>query len=123
MQAILHFSGPVAVPILQAITREAEAELRRVPGVEVEQETVTTKPGEKGEPITIGILLLAFIKGGAAVAVINVIEKALFKEKKLEVTLKLGRGKEITIKAHNLSAEERDRYSKMIEEFAATAGE
>jgi hypothetical protein len=114
----LEISGAVSTGVLQSVTRDAFTELKRVDGLEVELTQAERVKGNKGDPITLGVLAMTLIKGGAAVAIIRAIEKIFLRDKKLKVKLKIG-SQALEMEAHNLSSAEREKIRVMIEEFAA----
>jgi hypothetical protein len=120
MDATLEFYGPVSSGIVQSITRDIVGDLRLRPDLKVAEGETKSEPGDKGEPITIGLITLALIKSSAAVALIRSIEKAFTRERRLKAKLKVG-NRSIEVQAENLSSEERERIEALIREFADEA--
>ena len=61
--------------------------------------------GGKGDPITIGAIVLAFITSGAAVTLMTVLKSYVERNSTLEIELDAGDGKKLKISAENLSNE------------------
>jgi hypothetical protein len=75
------------------------------------------KEGAKGEPITLGVIILAFITSGAAVALFNVFSQYFDRSSTLEFSLKKKNGDSISFKSKNVTQEERERTLKKLENF------
>jgi hypothetical protein len=98
------------------ITRGAEQRAQRTSTVV----TALARRADKGEPITIGLIVITLIKSSAAVAIIRAIEKACTRERRLKAELKVGK-RSIKVQAENLSSEERERIQSLIQSFADEA--
>lgn len=73
--------------------------------------------GAKGEPITIGVIVLAFITSGAAVALFNAMSAYFARTKKLEFSLKKDSGDTISFKSENITPEEREQTLRQLQSF------
>jgi hypothetical protein len=58
--------------------------------------------GEKGEPLTVGLLTLALIKSGALVAMIGCLKAIFARDKRLKVKIKRPDGSVVEIDAKNI---------------------
>ena len=64
-------------------------------------------PGAKGEPITIGVLILSFLSsGGAAVALIGVLKTYFDRVSNLTIEVKRPDGSQVSISAQNMKPEQ-----------------
>lgn len=77
----------------------------------------TKKKGAKGEPITIGMIILTALSSGTVVALFNVLKSYFERRSSLEMVIKRADGEEFTIRAENLSSEQVDETIKMANEF------
>lgn len=73
--------------------------------------------GEKGDPVTIGVLVLSFITSGAAVALFKVMSAYFARTRKLVFSLKKANGDEISITSENMSPQEREQTLKQLQIF------
>lgn len=72
------------------------------------------EPGLKGEPVTIGTILITVIP--VAGSLLGVLKTYLERRKTLELTLKR-KGQEFTLKAENLDDKQLQQTQKLIKEF------
>ena len=63
------------------------------------------KPGQKGDPITIGTIILSLITSGSVVALINCLKTILSREKRLNISIATQNGDVISIDAKNINNE------------------
>lgn len=73
--------------------------------------------GAKGEPITIGVIVLSFITSGAAVALLNAISAHFARSNKIEVSMSKANGDTFTLKSENMAAEQHQQTLKQLEDF------
>src|SRR3974377_621796 len=64
------------------------------------------KPGDKGDPITVGTLVLTFLTSGAAVALVKVLEAFISRKRSVELELARPDGKKLVLKANDVGAEQ-----------------
>ena len=91
----------------------------------IEQETPITaslkegpaEPGTRGDPVTVGAIVMSFLGSGAAVALFSVFKAYFERHSKLEMTLQRADGKEFRIHAANLGHDQIERTISMAEEF------
>lgn len=76
-----------------------------------------SKIGEKGEPITLGVIVLALITSGTAVAVIRAIQSYLERIPSLIVKFKHKDGQELEIQAKNVRPDQIDRTMELVRDF------
>ena len=105
---------------LQDLTQDFRDTLAREARIDAQLKTTSPAQGEKGEPITMGVLVLAFITSGTAVGLINAISAYFARSKKLEFTLKKANGDRISIKSENLTPEEREQTLHQLQDFLQT---
>ncbi len=95
----------------------------------VNQETdVTAKlpeePGEagtRGDPITVGTLILTFLTSGAAVALFNVVKSYFERNSSLVITFKRKDGDTLEIEAKNVHPDQINRTMEVAREFFGEA--
>jgi hypothetical protein len=97
---------------MQARMRQLSREMQARADVKTEQARGPAQAGAKGEPITIGALLVTFISSGAAVAALNVLKSWIEKDKSLSFTIKKADGTEITVNATNM--EEAEKFAQSL---------
>lgn len=96
------------------LTRDLARTLEREPEINVEIPTRPPSEGSKGEPITIGLLLLTFISSGAAVALLNVLKSYVERERSLRIILKKADGTHVEVDAKNLNEEQERRILEQL---------
>jgi hypothetical protein len=62
-------------------------------------------PGAKGDPITIGTIVLALITSGSVVALINCFRGIFARERSLTISVKAPDGREVKINSKNINDE------------------
>src|SRR5690349_10203158 len=102
---------------VQRLTEELAQTLREEAGVGADPPAEHPAPGARGEPITIGLLILTGLKSGAFGAVFNSISSFFHRSRKLEITLKRPDGTSLTLNSENVSEEERDRTLQRMREL------
>ena len=89
---------------LAQLTRDLERDLSRA-GIQVRPVEAPQVPGEKGEPITLGVLALALVTSGAVTAMIECLKKLLSHEQeKSGLTIRIIHkdGTQIEVSAQNV---------------------
>jgi len=102
---------------LQDLTQDLCDTLVREARINAELKKASPAKGEKGDPITMGVLVLAFITSGTAVGLINAISAYFARSKTLEFSFKKPNGDAISIKSENLTPEERERTLQQLQDF------
>jgi hypothetical protein len=87
----------------RTVTRDIYRELRENVDADVRLEQGEPVPGEKAEPITLGLIALAFIKSGAATGIIESVRKMFKRDSDLKVQVKTASGETLEITATNIS--------------------
>ena len=87
---------------LFSLTSDLQQTINNETSVNAESPKTEAQLGKKGDPITIGTLLLTFISSGAAVAFFKVIKSYFERDESLELTFSKPDGTTITIKSSNL---------------------
>jgi len=77
------------------------------------------RPGAKGDPVTIGAIVLALITSGAAAKLCEVLGAYFERDSKLEVALERDDGSRLDIKAENLSSARMEETVGLVREFLA----
>lgn len=88
---------------LAQLTRDLERDLSRA-GVQARPIEALPIPGEKGEPITLGVLALALVTSGTVKAVIECFKAYLARERALTIRLTRGDGTQVEVTARNVDA-------------------
>lgn len=71
----------------------------------------------KGEPITLGVILLAFLTTGTAVALFNVLQSYFERNSSLTMEFEREDGKKLTISAENMNSSKIDRTILLAKRF------
>jgi hypothetical protein len=75
--------------------------------------------GERGEPVTLGMIALSFISSGAAVALFQIIKAYFERDRTLELAFERPDGRTMAIKAENMDPDRIDDAIAMAERFFA----
>lgn len=77
-------------------------------------------PGAKGDPITIGTLILTFISSGAAVALINVLKAYVSRDPSMKIDLKRPDGSTLTLSTQNMADEQVQKTLAQIKDLVGS---
>jgi hypothetical protein len=88
---------------LVQLTRELAFDLSRA-GIDARPTEMSPVPGEKGEPISVGVLVLALITTGTVKAAIECFKSYFSRERTLSMRLTCADGKEVEVTARNVDA-------------------
>lgn len=88
---------------LQDLTRELCKDLNDKTDVAAKIPEGTPIPGQKGDPITIGTLLLTFLSGGAAVAMFDVLKAYIQRNTSLVFKIVGPGGEAVEVRGENLN--------------------
>ncbi|MGF1623340.1 MAG: hypothetical protein ACFCVH_00540 [Alphaproteobacteria bacterium] len=86
-----------------ALTRELAATLRREASIQAALIEGEGAPGDKGDAVTLGTLLLTFISSGAAVGLFQVVRTYFERDASLEIELQRSDGARFAIRAKHVS--------------------
>jgi hypothetical protein len=87
---------------LAQLTRDLERDLSRA-GIQTRPAGAPLAPGERGDPITLGVLVLALITSGAVTAMIECLKAYLSRERTLIIKLMHADGTQVEITARNVN--------------------
>jgi hypothetical protein len=90
---------------LAQLTRDLERDLSRA-GIRARPVETPPVPGQRGEPITLGVLALALISGGTVKALIDCLKTYLSREHTLTIKLTRADGKRVDVTARNVDTSE-----------------
>ena len=102
---------------LQKLTRELSNSLNDETKAKATLPEKPSKPGSKGDPITLGTIILTAISSGTVVALFNVIKSYIERKPSLEFEFKRESGQQLKIKAEQLSKEQIDQTIKIANKF------
>lgn len=102
---------------LDKLTRDLKKTLDHESDINAKIPTGPSEKGMKGEPITIGLLILTFISSGAAVALFNVLKSYFERDSTLEVSLKKADGTEIRVNSKNIQPDQMAKTMNSMNEF------
>jgi len=86
---------------LAQLTRDLERDLSRA-GIHARPVEASPVPGEKGEPITLGVLALALVASGTVKALVECIKAYLSRERALTIKFVRGDGAQVEVTARNV---------------------
>ena len=87
---------------VQEVTRALRADIERHTDAQAEIPEAAARAHHKGEPVSLGILLVTLMTSGTAVALVNVLKSYLERDHTISFTVERPDGSKITINAANL---------------------
>ena len=110
MEATLTLTSDRYSPeLLQAMTRELSVSLGDNTDIRTALPEAFAEPGARGDPVTIGVLALAFVTSGSAVALFKVLKAYFERDSSLEMEFQRTDGQKMSIRAENVSADQIDK--------------
>lgn len=104
---------------VQGLTRDLSRTLSRETDIEAQIPEQPADQWVKGEPVTLGLLLLTFFTSGAAVALFEVLKSYYSRDSSLIVNIKRPDGTAFSFESHNMDpaqiAKTRDEFNKFME--------
>jgi hypothetical protein len=97
----LSLSADIPDARLAQLTRDLERDLSRA-GIQARPVETPPVPGEKGEPVTLGVLALALITHGGVTAVIECLKAYISRERALTIRLTRVDGTQVEVTARNV---------------------
>ncbi len=107
---------------LQEVTRELCHTINDETGISAEMQVGESVRGGRGEPITVGLLLLTFLTSGAAVALFEVVKAYFERNRSLKIVFKRPDGEILEVSAENLRAGQIDDTLAMAKAFVGEEG-
>jgi hypothetical protein len=107
MNITLQISSPtLSEEELDALTRQLAQTIGNETDIPVQIPESRSISGAKGDPITIGVLVLSFLTSGTAVALIGVFKSYFSRVSNLAIEVKRPDGSQVSISAQNMKAEQ-----------------
>jgi hypothetical protein len=88
---------------LALLTRDLERDLSRQ-GIKARFAEAGAVPGERGDPVTLGVLALTLVTSGTVTALIGCLKAYVSREPALTIKLKRPDGMQVEVSAHNVDA-------------------
>ena len=95
-------SDRISDAALQDRVRTLGHDIERHSDANAQPEAGTAAANTKGEPITLGVLLVTFMTSGAAVAALNVLKSYLERDRSMSMTLEKPDGSKISLTAADM---------------------
>ena len=102
---------------LQILTRELSKTLNDETDVKATLPEEAGISGAKGDPITLGAIILTAFSSGTGVALFNVIKSYIERKPSLEFEFKRADGQQLKIKAEQLNKDQIDQTIQMANDF------
>ncbi len=120
-QTLTVSAGDLDPAEVQAMTRELMSSINRHTDARADMPEGETRDGDRGDPVTLGMITLSFISSGAAVALFQIIKTYFERNRKLELTFERPDGQTMAIKAENMDPDRIDEAMAMAKTFFAGA--
>lgn len=105
---------------LHSLTADLHRTLCRETEIEATWSEQPGGAGSKGDPLTVGTLLLSLASSGAMVALINVFKALFERSSSIEVELQREEGSKVRIRAENLRGDQLQRTLETLHAFAGS---
>ena len=102
---------------LQALTLELSKTLNDETEAKATLPEETGETGSKGDPITLGTVILTALSSGTVVALFNVIKSYIERKPSLELEFKREDGRQFKIKAEQLNKDQINQTIQMANDF------
>ena len=102
---------------LANMTREMALNIGDETDISADLATGETAPGAKGDPITIGTVVLTFLTSGAAVALFEVLKSYFDRDSSLNIAFKKPDGSEVKVSAQNMKPEKLQETISRLQEI------
>ena len=102
---------------LQKLTLELSKTLNDETGAKATIPEKSGGPGSKGDPITLGTIILTALSSGTVIALFNVIKSYIERKPSLELELKREDGQQLNIKAEHLHKDQIDHTIQLAKDF------
>lgn len=102
---------------VQKLTQDLNKALNQEPEIEALLAKRSGVAGDKGDPITVGAILVSVLGGGGLVGLINVIKSFFVRSSAVEMEFERPDGKRFKLKADDLNSEQEKRTLKIAHEF------
>jgi hypothetical protein len=100
---------------IQDLTLDLCGTLNKETDIEAKLPKGAAKKGSRGDPITLGLILLTIFKSGSMVAFLNVLRSLLDREPSIKMSVKREDGTEITIDAKNMNSDQIRELKEIME--------
>lgn len=118
-QTLTVTSGRMDAADVQALTRDLVASINRHTDARAEIPEGEAAAGERGDPVTLGMIALSFISSGAAVALFQIVKAYFERDRTLELAFERPDGQTMSIKAENMDPDRIDEAIAMAKTFFA----
>ena len=102
---------------LQVLTRELSKTLNDETEAKATLPEETGESGSKGDPITLGTIILTALTSGTVVALFNVIKSYIERKPSLELEFTRKDGQQLKIKAEQLNKDQIDQTIQLANDF------
>jgi hypothetical protein len=102
---------------LQGLTRELSQTLRKETGVDTTLPEGAAGPGTRGDPVTLGTIIITALTSGAVVALFNVLKTYFERKPTLVMEFQRPDGKTFTVRAETLSQPHIDQTIRLANDF------
>jgi hypothetical protein len=103
---------------LQSLTRQLCVDLNdEIDNIDARLPVEPSVSGHRGDPVTVGTIIVTLISSGAVVALINVLKSYIDRPKKLKISITDGEGKQLMFESDRLSANEFHEATRMLEKI------
>jgi hypothetical protein len=102
---------------IQTLTSDLCRSITKETNIEAELAEGISQKGAKGDPITLGLIVLTFISSGSAVALLNVLKSYFERDSTLKVNIMREDGAKLAINAKNMKPELIEETFERAKEF------
>jgi hypothetical protein len=107
---------------LHDLTREFSQELLAEVGLSNKLEYGESRSGQKGDPVTIGVILIALIKSGAVLGLVKLISSYISRVPSIEVGIVRTDGTTLTIRTRDIQKGDLNGTERLVRDFLDLPG-
>lgn len=110
-------SGDLDLEKLQDLTEDLCRDINRESDAEARLDHSAAMSGTKGDPVTIGNIVLTFLTSSVAVSLVKVLETYIGRKRSLEMELTRPDGKKFVIRSQDVGPEDIARTQELVKDF------
>lgn len=110
-------SGDLVSEDLQNLTRDLCKSLEKEADLDAKLPERPSRPRTRGEPITIGAIVLTALSSGTAVALFNVLKSYFERRSSIEFEFQREDGKKLKVRSENVQADQIGQTIELAREF------
>ncbi len=117
MNQVLLTTAGMSDERLQTVTQQFCRELRTELGYDCHLPEQPAQPGHRGDPVTVGAVIVALAKSGTILAFLRLVQSYISRVPSLEMTIVRSDGNRFSLKASNLTEKQLQMTEQALTRF------